>query len=115
MITIELRSHLVNVAVLGQFTLADFKELEEAVMYKIKFEGRVNLLIDLRDMARLSVDVAWEEIRFAREHPFDLWKIAVVTDKQWITWSTWLTSLFTPAETRAFDDYNLASDWVSAI
>jgi len=115
MITIELRSHLVNVAVLGQFTLADFKELEDAVMYKIKFEGRVNLLIDLRDMARLSVDVAWEEIKFTREHRFDLWKIAVVTDSQWIVWSTWLTSLFTPAETRVFDDYNLASDWVAAI
>jgi len=47
MITIEVRSHLVNVAVLGQFTLGDFKELEEAVMYKIKFEGRVNVSCDL--------------------------------------------------------------------
>lgn len=115
MVTIEIRNHLVNVAVLGQFTLADFKELEEAVMYKIKFEGRVNLLFDLRDMTRLTLDVAWEEIKFVREHRFDLWKIAVVTDNQWIAWSTWLTSLFTPAETQVFDDYNLASDWVTAV
>lgn len=115
MITIEVRNHLVNVAVLGEFSLADFKELEEAVMDKIKVVGRVNLLLDLRDMARLSVDVAWEEIKFAREHRLDLLKIAVVTDSQWIGWSTWLTSLFTPAETRVFDDYNLASDWVAAI
>lgn len=113
MITTEARSHLVNVAVLGQFTLADFKELEEAIMVKIKFEGRVNLLFDLRDMTSLTVDVAWEEIKFAREHPFDLWKIAVVSNSQWIAWSTWLASLFTPAETRVFDDYNLAGDWVS--
>lgn len=113
MITVEVRSHLVNVAVLGQFTLADFKELEEDVIVKIKSEGRVNLLFDLRDMAKITVDVAWEEIKFAREHRFDLWKIAVVTDNQWVTWSAWLTSLFTSAETQVFDDYNLASDWVS--
>lgn len=115
MITIEVRSHLVNVAVLGQFTLADFKELEEAVLYKIKFEGGVNLLFDLRDMVRLTVDVVWEEIKFAHQHRFDLWKIVVVTDSQWISWSTWLTSLFTHAETRVFYDYNLASDWVAAV
>ncbi len=115
MITTEARNHLINVAVLGQFTLADFKELEEDVMVKIKSEGRVNLLFDLRDMTGLTVDVAWEEIRFAREHRFDLWKIAVVTDSQWIAWSAWLTSLFTHASTRVFDDYNLASDWVSTV
>jgi len=115
MITIEVRSHLVNVAVLGQFTLADFKELEEAVMYKIKFEGRVNVSFDLREMTSLTVDVAWEEIKFAREHRFDLWKIAVVTDSQWIAWSAWLTDLFTHAETRVFDNDNLASDWVATV
>ncbi len=113
MINIEARNHLVNVAVMGQFTLADFKELEDTVMYKIKFEGGVNLLFDLRDMVKLTVDVVWEEIKFARDHRFDLWKIAVVTDSQWIAWSAWLTGLFTYAETRVFDDYNLSSDWVA--
>jgi hypothetical protein len=114
MITIEVKNHLVNVAVLGQFTLADFKELEDAIMYKIKFEGRVNVLIDLRDMVKLTVDTVWEEIKFAREHRFELWKIAVVTDSQWVAWSAWLTGRFTRAETQVFGDYNLASDWVAA-
>lgn len=113
MITIDMQSHLVSVAALGQFTLNDFKELENAVTYKIKFEGRVSLLIDLRDMAGITVDVAWEEIKFAREHHFDLWKIAVVTESRFITWSAWLTGLFTHAETQVFDDYNLAREWVS--
>lgn len=112
MITIEIQSHLVSVAALGQFTLADLRELEDAVMYKIKFEGRVNLLIDLRDMASLTVDVAWEEMKFAREHRFDLWKIAVVSESRFVTWSAWLTGLFTHAETRVFDDYYLAREWV---
>ncbi|MGE5027156.1 MAG: STAS/SEC14 domain-containing protein [Betaproteobacteria bacterium] len=112
MVTIEIGSHLVNVAVLGQFTLADFRELEDAMAYKIKFEGRVNLLFDLRDMTGFTVDVAWQEIRFAREHRFDLWKIAVVAENRFITWSAWLAGLFAPGETRVFDDYNLAREWV---
>ena len=37
MITIDQQGQLISVAVLGEFTLADFKELEEAVGYKIKF------------------------------------------------------------------------------
>jgi hypothetical protein len=115
MIAIEVQSHLATVTILGQFTLADFKELEEAIMYKIKFDGRVNLLLDLRKMSSFTVDVAWEEIKFARDHHFGLWKIAVVTDSQWIAWSAWLTGLFTHAETQAFDDYNLSCDWVGAV
>ncbi len=115
MINIEAQSHLVNVAVLGRFTLADFKELEEAVMFKIKFEGKVNLLLDLRGMAGLTVDVAWEEIKFSRAHRFDLWKIAFVSENQLVSWSTWFTGLFANAETQVFGDYNLAREWVTSV
>jgi hypothetical protein len=111
MITVALQSHLVNVAVLGQFILADFRELEDAVTYKIKFEGKVNLLIDLRDMTGLTLDVAWEDIKFTRQHRLDLGKIAVVTESRWIAWSTWLTGLFGGGDIRVFDDYTLASEW----
>lgn len=110
MISIELQCHLVNVAVRGQFTLADFRKLEEAVMSKIDLEGRVALLFDLRDMTGTSLDVAWEEIRFARAHRFDLWKIGVVTESQLVAW---LVSLFSPAQSQVFDNYNLAREWVS--
>lgn len=114
MISVELQSHLVNVAVLGQFTLADFRELEEAVTYKIKFEGRINLLFDLRDMTGLTLDVAWEDIKFTREHRVDLWKVAVVTESRRVAWSAWLASLFAGGEFQVFDDYTLAKEWVSA-
>lgn len=113
MISIEFQCHLVNIAVQGQFTLADFRKLEEAVMSKIDFEGRVTLLFDLRDMTGASLDVAWEEVRFARAHRFDLWKIGVVTESQLVAWNAWLVSLFSPAQSQVFDNYNLAREWVS--
>ncbi|NCN23549.1 MAG: STAS/SEC14 domain-containing protein, partial [Gallionella sp.] len=64
MITIEQTDNLVNAAVLGEFTLADFKAFEEQSLYKLKAPGTLNLLFDLRGMLDYSVDVAWEEIKF---------------------------------------------------
>ena len=67
MITIDHQGNLVSVVVLGEFTLTDFKEVEQAVRFNIRFEGPVNLLFDLREMATFTVDMAWEEIKFRSE------------------------------------------------
>lgn len=115
MITIEQTENLVNVAVMGEFTLADFKTFEEQSLYKLKFPGELNLLFDLRAMLSYSVDVAWEDIKFfKREHDHDFSKIAIVTDNQWITWQAWLSRTFLNADMRAFSDYAEAKAWVQA-
>lgn len=115
MITIEQTSTLLNVAVMGEFTLADFKQFEEHALQKLTAPAPVNLLFDLRAMINYSVDVAWEEIVFfGRQHPHDFAKIAVVTDDQWITWQAWLSRLFVDADIRAFSDYKEAKFWVAA-
>jgi hypothetical protein len=113
MITIEHNDNLVNVAVLGEFTLADYKEFEQNALYKIGFGGKVNLLLDLRDMISYTVDVAWEEIKFSRAHGRDFGRIALVTDNQWLTWSAWVQRLFTNADIEVFDDYDAARAWAA--
>ena len=115
MITIEQTNNLVNAAVLGEFTIADFKTFEEQSLYKLKTSGAVNLLFDLRDMVSYTIDVAWEELKFfSREHNHDFSKIAVVTDNQWITWQAWLSRIFVDADIRVFTDYVEAQAWVKA-
>ena len=115
MITIEQTDNLLNVDILGEFTLADFKQFEEIALYKLKSPGEMNLLFDLRDMISYTVDVAWEEIKFfRREHQHDFNKIAVVTDDQWLTWQAWLSRLFVDADIRAFADYDQAMEWIEA-
>ena len=115
MITIEQTQNLVNVAVLGEFTIADFKMFEEQSLYKLKSPGAVNLLFDLRDMVSYTIDVAWEELKFfSREHNHDFSKIAVVTENQWITWQAWLSRIFVDADIRVFTDYEEARAWVKA-
>ena len=112
MITIDHRDQLVSIATLGEFTLADFKEFEELVLSKIQFAGPVRLLMDLREMLAFTVDMAWEEVQFSRQHAADFDRIAVVTNSQWVAWSAWLQQLFVSADLRVFDDISAAQAWV---
>ena len=104
MIVIEHQPKRVEVTVYAEFTLADYKEFEGVVNDAIRFEGPVDLLFDLREMADFTLDVAWEDIVFARAHANDFSRIAVLTDSQWVAWSAWLSQIFVRAEMRIFAD-----------
>jgi hypothetical protein len=114
MISIQVTDTYTNVAVLGEFTLADMKELEAHAMHQIQLQGSANLLLDLRDMLGYTLDVAWEELKFTRSHAREFGRVAVVTDSQWIAWLAWLESLFTDAEIEVFASYDDALAWVRA-
>lgn len=112
MITIQETDNLINVAVFGEFTLADFKEFEEQVLYKSRRHNKVNVVFDWRDMLDYTVDVAWEDIKFIREHSNEFDRIAIITDNQWQAWGAWVSNLFVDADIRVFSDYAEAKAWV---
>ena len=112
MIVIDHKQNLVSVAVFGEFTLADYKEFEEVVNYKVQFEGAVDLYFDLSQMAGLTLDVAWEEVKFSRSHANDFKRVAVVTDSQWVTWSAWLSQTFVSADVQVFEEAAEARSWL---
>ena len=114
MIVIDHEPQRINVSVFGEFTLADYKEFEEVVNYKVKFEGPVDLYFNLSQMADLTIDVAWEEIKFSRAHPDDFKRVAVVTDSQWVTWSAWLSQTFVSADVEVFDNADEANSWLES-
>lgn len=115
MIAIEHNDNLITITVFGEFALADFKEFETLVLYKVRFEGPVDVLIDFREMLGFTLDVAWEEIRFSREHAQDFRKIAVVTEDQWLSWSAWLSQFFTKANVQTFEDETSAHEWLDSV
>lgn len=112
MIKLDVKNNQIAVSVLGQFTLEDYREFEQAVGYGIQFQGAVNVLFDLRDMLSYSVDVAWEELKFSREHKNDFGRIAILTGDQWVAWSMWVNRLFMSADIRLFDELEQAQEWV---
>ena len=113
MISLDIKNNQIAVSVMGQFTLDDYREFEQAVCYGIQFQGSVDLLFDLRDMLSYSLDVAWEELKFSREHKNDFGRIAVLTDDQWMAWSMWLNRSFMSADIRLFDDLEMAQAWLA--
>jgi hypothetical protein len=113
MITIQKKGNLLIVAVIGEFTLTDYREFEQQVLYQQHFDGKVNLLFDWRDMLDYTVDVAWEEIKFMRDHGNEFNRVAVVTDDEWQTWGTWVFNLFVGANVAVFHNYEEAEEWVS--
>lgn len=114
MIAINTRDNLISASVMGEFTLADYRDFEQQIEYSIEFEGGVNLLLDLRDMVSYTLDLVREEIRFSREHRYDFRKIAVVTSDEWMVWISWLNRLFVDADLRVFDDPGIATEWLEA-
>jgi hypothetical protein len=112
MIAIDHSGKRVTVTVLGEFVLADYKEFEDMVRSTQVAGGKVSLLIDLRQMAGFTLDVAWEDIKYTRSHPNDFDKIAVVTHSDWVIWSAWLSQMFINADLQVFDDGDGALGWI---
>lgn len=113
MISLAHENGYYHAVVFNEFTLQDFLEFEQCVTYAAKFEGPVRLLVDLRNMSGYTLDVAFEEFNFSKEHSQDMDRIAVLTSDQWVTWSAWLARMLTGAEIQVFDDQDEAVDWVS--
>jgi hypothetical protein len=112
MISISHDDRRISAVVFGEFTLADYREFEELADYKIKFDGPLDLLFDLREMAGFTFDLALEEIRHTRRHARDFHRIAILTDDQWITWSAWVSQFFVEAEVQVFADAEDADLWL---
>jgi hypothetical protein len=112
MINIDHDGSRIVATVFGEFTLADYREFEELADYKIKFDGPLDLLFDLREMAGFTLDLALEELRHTHRHAHDFRRIAILTDDQWVTWSAWVSQFFVDAEVQVFSDIEDAKPWL---
>ena len=111
MIVIERHGELIRADVFGEFSLVDYREFETIAAARMQQPGKVDLMLNLRKMTGFTLDLAWEEIRYARAHADDFGRIAVVTDDQWVTWSAWISQAFVNADVQVFGDEAAALQW----
>ncbi len=111
MIVIQDEKNLLKASIYAEFTVSDYRELENAIVAKLKAQRKLNLLLDFTSMAGFTLDVAWEDIKFTRSHPHDFARIAVLTSDQWRSWLGWLATAFTDAQIGSFTDPGPAEDW----
>ena len=113
MISIEHENQLTIVGIFGEFNVADYRKFEDEVSAQLKDRGRLNLLIDLTGMMKYTLDVALEDIRFAREHANDVGRIAIISEQDMVAWIALLTALFVDAEIEVFDSETAARTWLA--
>ena len=111
MIIVQEEKGLLKADIYAELTLADYRELELAIVNKLKAQRKLNLLLDLRNMAGFTLDVVWEDIKFTRSHPHDFARIAVIAEDHWTPWLSWLGTAFTDADTKIFSDPGAAETW----
>lgn len=114
MLSIQDEGGVIEASVFGEFTLADLQGLELKLTEKIASAGSVKLLLDCQAMLSYSIDVIWEEWRFATQHHASL-RIAIVSHSQWLTWLAVLQGVILEEYIQIFDNPQLAVNWLRGV
>ncbi len=113
MINLLTNHDTLRASVMGELTLADMHELEDILRHGFAFEGKMKLLVDVRDMLGLTLDAIWEEFRFTRAYGQDFSHIAIIGTGVWPPLITLFQRLFSDAIIRVFDDSDMAEAWLN--
>lgn len=113
MLTVEQQNDQVTVNVMGELMLDDFRDFETVVLDELQDHERIDVLLDLSNMTGFSIDAAWEDLKFTREHERDFRRIAVVTSEQWLSWLVWLNGAFSGAQVQSFPERQDAEHWLA--
>jgi len=113
MISIEHEEDITIVGVFGEFELADYRRFESEVIGQLERRGRLDLMMDLRDMVGLTVDVALEDIRFTRAHQHAIGRVAILSERSSVAWTALLSQLFVDTQIRVFDAEPAAREWLA--
>ncbi|QEY24514.1 STAS/SEC14 domain-containing protein [Neisseria animalis] len=114
MISIREQSYGLNVALYNEFTLEDFRALEEALLNAKQKIHLPDVLLDLSILKDFTVDMAVEQIKFLNAHENDFGRIAIATDDIWIKLASRLSGLITKQHPKYFDDAAEAQAWLLA-
>ena len=112
MISIRQQSYGLNVALFNEFTIEDFKLLEQSVLELLQEQDKPDLLLDFSLMKDFTIDMAWEQIRFTREHVDDFGLIAIVVNDWWIELGARLANLLALQHAKYFKTPEEAQKWL---
>lgn len=112
MISISQESYGLSVVLYNEFTLEDFCSLEKALLTAIHNIHRPDLLLDLSMMKDFTIDMAFEQLRFLRNHANDFGRTAIVVEDIWIRLGSKIGNLLTLQHPKYFSDAVKAQEWL---
>ncbi|WP_293764784.1 STAS/SEC14 domain-containing protein [uncultured Aquitalea sp.] len=112
MISIREQDYGLDVALFNEFSLADFKLFEDALLKRVGERGKPDVLLDLSELRDFTLDMALEEVKFVRAHDQDFGRIAIVVDDVWIKLAAHIAGLLTHNRLEYFESVEAAQAWL---
>jgi hypothetical protein len=99
----------------GKLTKEDYEKFVPEVEKLIGKQGKVRMLVSMKDFHGWSAGALWEDIKFDVKHFKDIERLALVGDKKWEAGMAAFCKPFTTATVRYFDETKAseASKWVA--
>jgi len=98
----------------GKLTDADYQAFIPMLENMIKRYGKISLLMELENFKGWDNKALWDDFKIGAKHDHDIERIAIIGEKNWQQWMSWLADLATEGEVRYFkrDDLYDAWDWL---
>jgi hypothetical protein len=98
----------------GKLRVADYDRFVPAVRSCIDRDGKIAVLLVLRDFEGWTAGALWEDIKFDAKHFNDLQRLAIVGESRWQRGMAVFCKPFTTAAVRFFESEEraLAEKWV---
>jgi hypothetical protein len=90
----------------GKLTKEDYQHFVPTVERLIKRQGKIRVLVQMRDFHGWTLGALWEDIKFDVKHFGDIERLAFVGDRKWEAGMAAFCTPFTRAAIRYFDEAN---------
>ncbi len=103
-----------GVKVIGKITLSDYREFIQRADQIIESEGKLSVIMDLREMSSVEPQVLAEDLKFTAKRYKNFEKLAVVGDQLWTQIMAQVSSLLPGVTARHFaaEDLQAAQSWI---
>ena len=99
----------------GRVTRDDYLKLLEPMKEQFEASEPVSILVELKEYDGMECGAVWEDIKFGCGHLKNLRRMAIVTDKKWLTMLTKLMDPLFAAEMKPFSTEQEMEAWGWAI
>lgn len=105
--------NILEVEVTGTLTRQDYDVFVPVIESQMQ-NGKVKLLVSMREFTGWELGALWEDIKFDLKHFGDIERLALVGDKKWEEGMAWFCKPFTSATIAYFDRSQIeaARSWI---
>lgn len=107
-LTQEQEAGFVEVGLTGTLTKDDYRIFVPKIEELIQRNGKLDVLVNMRDFHGWSAGALWEDLKFDLHHFSDIHRLAMVGDKKWEAWMATFCKPFTTATVKYFDQAHSA-------